>query len=308
MYGYYLESDYAVENKAETNSQRQMKSNSSILLYMIIMITTCILPQPWGLMAQEKHALLVGISEYPQYTDNDASWTKIHGVNDVQLIKPILKKQGFRINTLQDKTATYKAITKSLAKLKNEVREGDIVYLHFSGHGQAVEDESGDEVDGWDEAFIPYDAQKRYKVNVYSGERHLLDDELNEYLNAIRKRIGQKGILYVVIDACHAGSSFRGDDVEDSVFVRGADIGFSKNGKVYAPHIDKRGSIRVQSIAGMAPKKSGETEDFKGTRVVRKKQVLLTLSTCNAVKVPNARGNLKSPITAYRRLQILDNG
>ena len=272
------------------------------------MITTCILPQPWGLMAQEKHALLVGISEYPQYTDNDASWTKIHGVNDVQLIKPILKKQGFRINTLQDKTATYKAITKSLAKLKNEVREGDIVYLHFSGHGQAVEDESGDEVDGWDEAFIPYDAQKRYKVNVYSGERHLLDDELNEYLNAIRKRIGQKGILYVVIDACHAGSSFRGDDVEDSVFVRGADIGFSKNGKVYAPHIDKRGSIRVQSIAGMAPKKSGETEDFKGTRVVRKKQVLLTLSTCNAVKVPNARGNLKSPITAYRRLQILDNG
>lgn len=96
-----------------------MKSNSSILLYMIIMITTCILPQPWGLMAQEKHALLVGISEYPQYTDNDASWPIIHGVNDVQLIKPILKKQGFNINTLQGKNATYKAITKEPCQVKD---------------------------------------------------------------------------------------------------------------------------------------------------------------------------------------------
>ena len=230
-----------------------MSSNRSILLNVVIMIMTCIVPQPLTLMAQERHALLVGISDYPQYTDNDASWTKIHGVNDVQLIKPILKKQGFRINTLQDKTATYKAITKSLVKLKNEVGEGDIVYVHFSGHGQAVEDESGDEEDGWDEAFIPYDAQRRYRVKVYSGEKHLLDDELNEYINAIREKIGQRGILYVVIDACHAGSSYRGDAVEDSVFVRGTDIGFSKSGKNYAPRIDKRGNIRIKSSAGLSP-------------------------------------------------------
>ncbi len=230
-----------------------MSANKSILLNVIIMIMTCIAPQPLTLMAQGRHALLVGISEYPQYSDNDASWPKIHGVNDVQLIKPILKKQGFCINTLQDKTATYKTITKSLAKLKNEVREGDIVYVHLSGHGQAVEDESGDEEDGWDEAFIPYDAQRRYKVNVYSGEKHLLDDELNEYLNAIREKIGQRGILYVVIDACHAGSSYRGDAVEDSVFVRGTDIGFSKSGKNYAPRIDKRGNIRIKSSAGLSP-------------------------------------------------------
>lgn len=241
------------DNKTETNNPSQMSSNRSILLNVVIMIMTCIVPQPLTLMAQERHALLVGISDYPQYTDNDASWTKIHGVNDVQLIKPILKKQGFRINTLQDKTATYKAITKSLVKLKNEVGEGDIVYLHFSGHGQAVEDENGDEEDGWDEAFIPYDAQRRYKINVYAGEKHLLDDELNEYLNAIREKIGQRGILYVVIDACHAGSSYRGDAVEDSVFVRGTDIGFSKSGKNYAPRIDKRGNIRIKSSAGLSP-------------------------------------------------------
>ena len=241
------------DNKTETNNPSQMSSNRSILLNVVIMIMTCIVPQPLTLTAQERHALLVGISDYPQYTDNDASWPKIHGVNDVQLIKPILKKQGFRINTLQDKTATYKAITKSLVKLKDEVREGDIVYVHFSGHGQAVEDESGDEEDGWDEAFIPYDAQRRYKINVYAGEKHLPDDELNEYLNAIREKIGQRGILYVVIDACHAGSSYRGDAVEDSIFVRGTDIGFSKSGKNYAPRIDKRGNIRIKNSACLSP-------------------------------------------------------
>ena len=60
---------------------------------------------------------------------------------------------------------------------------------------------------GWDEAFIPYDAKRCYKENVYRGENHLLDDELNNHLNAIRKNVGENGIVYVVIDACHAGSA-----------------------------------------------------------------------------------------------------
>lgn len=34
------------------------------------------MPQPLTLMAQERHALLVGISEYPQYSDNDSPWPK----------------------------------------------------------------------------------------------------------------------------------------------------------------------------------------------------------------------------------------
>ena len=204
------------------------------------------------LYAQNKIALLIGISNYPQYKDADASWTKIHGTNDVQLISPLLAKQGFKIITLTDNTATLKGIENGFKKLENGVRPGDIVYIHLSGHGQAVEDENGDEADGWDEAFIPYDAQHRYKKNVYQGENHLLDDELNSHLNSIRKKVGEKGIVYVVMDACHAGSSYRGEEDEDSVYVRGADIGFSKNGKTYAPPIDKRGNIRVTSGKGIS--------------------------------------------------------
>ncbi len=204
------------------------------------------------LYAQNKIALLIGISNYPQYKDADASWTKIHGTNDVQLISPLLAKQGFNIITLTDNTATHKGIENGFKKLENSVRPGDIVYIHFSGHGQAVEDENGDEADGWDEAFIPYDAQHRYKKGVYQGENHLLDDELNSHLNSIRKKVGEKGVVYVVIDACHAGSSYRGEEEDDSVYVRGTDIGFSKNRKPYSPPIDKRGNIRVSSGKGMS--------------------------------------------------------
>lgn len=218
--------------------------------FIITFLALLLLQTP--LFAQQKHALLIGISDYPQYKDSDASWSRIHGANDVQLLSPILSKQGFKVTTLTNKLATHEAITKSLIKLGQSIHPGDIVYIHLSGHGQAVEDENGDEADGWDEAFIPYDAQHRYKKGVYQGENHLLDDELNSHLNSIRKKVGEKGVVYVVIDACHAGSSYRGEEEDDSVYVRGTDIGFSKNRKPYTPPIDKRGNIRVSSGKGMS--------------------------------------------------------
>lgn len=204
--------------------------------------------------AQNKHALLIGISNYPTYSDNEATWPIIHGENDIRLIMPLIKKQGFNVKTLTGKDASYKNIILQLKLLSSYVAPGDIIYIHFSGHGQAIEDEDGDEADGWDEAFIPYDAQRIYRKGVYAGEKHLTDDILNRYLTDIRHKAGAGGIVYVVVDACHAGSSYRGDDVEDSTFTRGTDVGFSKTGKTYAPKIDKRGNIRIQDkTTNMAP-------------------------------------------------------
>lgn len=223
-----------------------------ILRLSRLLLLFAVLIFPVSLQAQHKHALLVGISEYPQYSDKDATWSQIHGTNDVNLIAPLLSRQGFRVRTLLNKKSTHKAIINELKGLAGKVREGEIVYIHLSGHGQAVDDMDGDETDGWDEAFVPYDAERSYQKDRYKGENHLLDDELNIYLNDIRKKIGATGIVYVVIDACHAGSSYRGDD-DDSIHVRGTDIGFSKTGRSYTPKIDKRGNIRVPSGEGLAP-------------------------------------------------------
>jgi len=208
---------------------------------------------PYIYYAQQKHALLIGISDYPQYNDQKASWAPIHGTNDIQHIAPILTEQGFVTNTLTNDGATREAIDNSFKELEGRVQTGSLVYIHLSGHGQAVEDEDGDEADGWDEAFIPFDAERCYRENGYHGENHLLDDELNAYLNTIRRKVGETGIVYVVMDACHAGSSYRGEEEQDSVYVRGTEIGFSKTGKIYTPRINRSGNLLITSEDGMAP-------------------------------------------------------
>ena len=89
-----------------------------------------------------------------------------------------------------------------------------MVYIHFSGHGQLVTDVNGDEKDGWDEAWIPYDAYLHYDGSRDKGEKHLIDDEINALLTAIRNKIGSEGKMLVVVDACHSGDSSRGQDDE----------------------------------------------------------------------------------------------
>ena len=203
-----------------------MQANK-ILLYAFVILSSIQIAH-----AQKRNALLVGISTYGDNT----GWKNIHGANDVDLMKSVLN--GFSIRELKNANATYDNIIKELNYLTKKTKEGDIVYIHFSGHGQPFEDINGDEQDGWDESFVPFDAHLYYEQNVYSGNKHLTDDILNTYLIKIRKKIGEHGILYVTIDACHAGNSYR--DSEEDIY-RGTGKGFSKNNKIYkVPKTQKR--------------------------------------------------------------------
>jgi len=96
-----------------------------------------------------------------------------------------------------------------------------MVYVHFSGHGQQVTDVNGDEwPDTLDEAWIPYDACLSYGKDD-RGEKHLVDDEINVLLAAIRDRIGDRGRIWVVVDACHSGGSTRGSLDDGDEVTRG---------------------------------------------------------------------------------------
>lgn len=203
--------------------------------------------------AQKKHALLIGLSEYKACVSNpDASWSTIHGANDVRLLAPLLKRQHFSVTRLTNSKATSSAIKDSFLSLSKNVHQGDLVYIHLSGHGQAFEDFDGDEADGWDESFAPYDSFNSYLPETYSGEKHLLDDDLNQYLVSIRKKCGTNGMVYVVIDACHSGSSYRGEE-EDTVFVRGTSSAFSPNGKRYAPRISTDSNYKIDNESHLSP-------------------------------------------------------
>ena len=180
----------------------------------------------------KNHALLIGISKYsPKY-----NWNAISGTNDVDLIKGMLK--DFSIRELRNEKATYNNIAKEFERLIQQSKPADNVYIHFSGHGQPVEDYDGDETDGWDEAFVPYDAGDKYIAGVYEGGKHFLDDTLNGYLERLRKKLGPSGNIYVVIDACHAGEQYRGEEDDEEVPVRGSMIGISKNEKSYVAKLN----------------------------------------------------------------------
>ena len=199
-------------------------------------------------MSQRKRALMIGISCYDTALTG-YQWNNINGVEDVNLISPILKKQGFIVTTLLDEQATYDKIISQLIQFTEKTKKGEIVYLHFSTHGQPVEDLSGDEDDGWDEAIVPIDAYKLYKKGVYEGKKHLIDDLLNKYINKLREKIGKTGFLYVVIDACHAGTSSRANDET----IRGTHVGFTYSNKVFKPSNTKKSHYIIGSSNKQSP-------------------------------------------------------
>lgn len=197
--------------------------------------------------AQRKRAFMVGISHYDTALTG-YQWNNINGTEDIKLLEPILKKQGFNLTTLLDEQATYQNIATQLSTLINKTKKGDIVYLHFSTHGQPVEDLDGDEEDGWDEAIVPIDAYKLYKKGTYEGKNHLLDDQINKHVKKLREKIGPSGFLYVVIDACHAGTSSRANDET----VRGTKVGFTYNNKVFKPSASKQSNYKIEASAKLA--------------------------------------------------------
>ena len=192
--------------------------------------------------AQRKRAFLVGISHYDTALTS-YQWNNINGVEDVNLLSPKLKNQGFITTTLLDDQATFDNIVSQIVKFTNKTKKGDIVYLHFSAHGQPVEDLNGDEEDGWDESIVPIDAYKIYKKGFYEGQKHLSDDLLNKYVKKLREKIGPLGFLYVVIDACHAGTASRANDET----IRGTHVGFTSNHKVFKPSTTKKSHYKIEA-------------------------------------------------------------
>lgn len=158
-----------------------------------------------------KYALIIAIGDYP----GESGWGKISSAKDVELIKNALINKGFNetnISIILDAKATKAGMEAALNALLSKAQKGDIVAIHYSGHGQQIFDDNGDEPDGWDEALVPYNAAVQYdfKGNGYKGENHFRDDELGDYISKFRNKLGNSGQLLLILDSCHSGSSTRG--------------------------------------------------------------------------------------------------
>lgn len=217
----------------------------------ITLILAFVLAFPFLGNAQRKRAFMVGISNY--HSNGYKVWNNIHGAEDVALLKPELEKKGFKMQMLTNEQATYQGILHTLDNFIAASNKGDVIYMHFSCHGQPVEDGlngmAKDEKDGWDESIVPIDAGNEYN-SIYKGEKHITDDELNGYISKLRMKIGPKGMLYVVLDACHIGEASR-IGLET---VRGSSEALTSNPNCeYKPSKSNIKHYSLEKVEGMAP-------------------------------------------------------
>ncbi len=161
-----------------------------------------------------KFALIVAISRYRQFGD-------LHAHNDVPLLKAALQHHGFaaeNIHILVNEQATRAGINTAWEKhLTQRADAGDIAVFCFSGHGTRIADKNGDEMDGLDEALVPFDAD-----TLLGAATLLRDDDLNGLVYRLRRHLGPEGNLFMSIDACFSGSITR-----DVALIPGRSVAFA---------------------------------------------------------------------------------
>lgn len=174
--------------------------------------------------AGENYAVLVGVNTYPSL---DTQY-QLHGpANDVALMRSVLRARGFadeHIHIIADdipgaSTPTRAVIMRTLAEVTSQAKRGDLVYLHFSGHGsQQPEDvartDRGHKPDGMNEIFLPRDIGAWNEKDT-SLANAIVDYEINAAVTALRN----KGVfVWAVFDSCHSASMARGAAPKDVGF------------------------------------------------------------------------------------------
>lgn len=164
--------------------------------------------------ARKKRALVIAISTYSQEFGED-SFSELNAEKDATLIVDALRHHEFSdISVIKDAEATQAGIRREIDRLIERSGKGDIVAIHYSGHGVQLRDDNGDEFDGLDESIVPHDAPAYYgaKGNEYlkgNDVKFIRDDELNRKLIALREKLGKDGHVVVFFDSCHSGTGTR---------------------------------------------------------------------------------------------------
>ncbi len=163
-----------------------------------------------------KHALLFAISDYPEI----GGWDKLSSSNDIAHISKALQWIGFQstnIVQVTDEKVTVSGIKDAFSELNNRIKKGDIVFIHFSGHGTQVEADRDNKIDGLDECLVPYDALSLEKIDINDSTqlkkemgKYLRGHVLGDLLKQIRSKLGNSGDLVVTLDFCCSGGATRG--------------------------------------------------------------------------------------------------
>jgi hypothetical protein len=142
-------------------------------------------------------ALFVGIN----YEGNPNAELK-GCINDIQnaqiLLRQLYPTSNAIYRSLTDRTElkpTRQNILEAIQWLVADLKPGQNVYFHYSGHGIRILDKSGDEISGADSCICPYN---NGKIEI------ITDDELRV---ALAEKIPAGSKCFAVIDACNSGTA-----------------------------------------------------------------------------------------------------
>ncbi len=103
---------------------------------------------------------------------------------------------GTRIEARIYTNVTMDDFANGMRWLKGMAQPQDYVIVFYSGHGSFVRDNNGDEEDGFDEVFVPYDVELHGPSNQYV----IRDDRFAGWINSLNT-----DNVLTVLDACHGG-------------------------------------------------------------------------------------------------------
>lgn len=134
----------------------------------------------------KKIALLFAINDYPGVA-NDLNGC----LNDQRDVENTLNSlfPGFNINKFKDAEVTRSRFLVEITKAIAALLPGDVLLIHYSGHGTQEYDIHGDESDGYDEA-----------VYLYNG--FVIDDDIGSTLQSIP----DGATVILMFDSCFSGT------------------------------------------------------------------------------------------------------
>lgn len=136
---------------------------------------------------QRHYALSFAINDYP------GTGSDLNGCLNDQLDfsnKLLAEFPAFIIQTYSDEQVTRYQFLSAVERAIDNLPEGAILVIQYSGHGTQVRDTSGDEVDGYDEALYLHDGV-------------LVDDEFH----ALLLNIPANALVVVLLDSCFSGTA-----------------------------------------------------------------------------------------------------
>lgn len=210
---------------AGTAAEASFLASSPILPFIKTLVDTTGKGADDGAPPPVIHALLIGIDAYAQGTGpGGATYRPLRGcVRDILEVERFLRDAGVpsaRITRLlapnpggpgselpstPESLPTYDNIVSAWRRVMDTANQGDVVYIHYSGHGgRSATLFPAFKSNGLDESLAPCD------INQPAG-RPLRDVEIAVLLRQMAQR---ELLTTLVLDSCYSGSATRGDDAQ----------------------------------------------------------------------------------------------